>query len=390
MDTEKIFRDVLDEIAKENNYIDYKLQIKPISTGGANYTSVLYTGTISAAGKDDLKLFGKVANISEKMREDISPTLFDVERVAYTEILKVYEKIQNKHHIKDEDKLIFCKFYGFNSNAYQETAVLEDLSTKGFSLHDRFQTVDWPYASKAVEVLGKLHALSMCFKEEYPESFQKYCNLLSTLSEGVTDMFNKTFLTVLPIAKSAIYEDKMERFEAYFSKEENIDFTNMFKTGLRPVLAHMDYRPSNLMHRNNEDGSLDMIPVDLQTMRPASGILDLLYFIYLATDGAFRKKYYNNLIDLYYATLSRMLRAYGLNPDKVYSREDFDLELQERLPYGLMCAVFGLPVVTVESEDAPNLGDHDASLDMFQMKAGKLLPQRLNDVIDDYIAFGIL
>ncbi|XP_013192453.2 uncharacterized protein LOC106136449 [Amyelois transitella] len=382
MDTVKV-RGLLADIANEQNYEDYSIEITPISSGGANYTSVLFTAKISAPNKQDLELFGKVASINAQMREETPILFYDIERFAYTELAKIYENIERKHGIPKEDRLVLSKYYGSSAVTYEETIVFENLSAKGFTVHDRMKSVDWQYASKAIEVLAKFHALSMCYAEEYPESFKKHQNKFSL--DSMCTAYSKGLEMFLPFSTAVVKDENKERYKRFF---DNVDLKQLFQPVGKPVFVHGDYRPSNLMHRNNEDSSLDLIPVDLQTLLPGSGVLDLFYFIFTATDGAFRKQYYNNLIDHYYATLSRMLRAYGLNPDKAYSREDFDNELKERIHFGLVATALTLPLVTVEAEDAPDAAD--PSFNDLQMKTGKTLPERLNDIVDEFVLRDLL
>lgn len=78
-----------------------------------------------------------------------------------------------------------------------------------------------------------------------------------------------------------------------------------------------------------QDGTVQVIPVDLQTLRVGCGLSDFMYFVYTGSDGAFREQYYDQLVEHYYEQLCYQLRALDLNPDKVYPREDFDYELKE-------------------------------------------------------------
>lgn len=78
-----------------------------------------------------------------------------------------------------------------------------------------------------------------------------------------------------------------------------------------------------------QDGTIDLIPLDYQTIQAGSGVADLLYFIFSGSDAEFRATHYQKLIDRYYHSLSTTLRRLRLNPDKIYSREDFDYELQQ-------------------------------------------------------------
>lgn len=69
--------------------------------------------------------------------------------------------------------------------------------------------------------------------------------------------------------------------------------------------------------------------MDYQTLQPGSPIIDLLYFIFTATDGPFRDKYYQKLIDHYHSELGVALERLGLNIADKFSRTDFESELRE-------------------------------------------------------------
>lgn len=69
--------------------------------------------------------------------------------------------------------------------------------------------------------------------------------------------------------------------------------------------------------------------VDFQTIQGASPVVDLLYFIFTSSDEDFRQEYYDKLINHYYTELSAALKRLNLDPEKIYSRDDYDRELKE-------------------------------------------------------------
>lgn len=80
-----------------------------------------------------------------------------------------------------------------------------------------------------------------------------------------------------------------------------------------------------------KEETTDVIPVDYQTLQLGSPIIDLLNFIFTATDGPFRAKYYQKLIDHYYSEFSVALARLGLNVAHAFPRETFEAELKEVL-----------------------------------------------------------
>ncbi|KAJ8717581.1 hypothetical protein PYW07_005511 [Mythimna separata] len=384
------FNDLVHKIAQEQKFANYDLDVKPISSGGANYTSKLYTVTISE-GSRVLQMFAKIAAVGEQMRAHM-PKLYDTERYFYTKLDDLYEKIENDFKLPDEHKLAFPKFYGCNPAKYEETVVLENLVVDGYLAYDRMKAIDWPYASSAVKELAKFHAVSFAHWKYYPENFETVMEEFKFDFNMGDDGMKRHMETVTSRAIDLVDEQnkaKLARFfEAALSSPES--FAPEFKKSRRPVLGHGDYRPSNLMHKNLDDGKVEIKIVDLQTLQAGSPVTDLLYFIFTGSDEEFRAKYFDKLIDHYYTELSAAMRRLSLNPDEIFSREDFDFELKEKLPFGLTLAVFTLPVITVDTANAPEVNENLDISNFAIEKTSDLYAERLNGVVNDYVKWGIL
>ncbi|KAH9639057.1 hypothetical protein HF086_003588 [Spodoptera exigua] len=155
-DCKQSFKDLLHTIAKEQKFVDYSLDIKEISSGGANYTSKLFSVTVTE-GTNTLRLFCKVAAIGDKMRSQLDK-IYTTEHFFYTKLAKMYRNIEDQCEIPDELKLNLSKYYGSIIQLNEESMVLEDLVAAGYDTYDRFKSIDWPYAQAAVRELAKFHA----------------------------------------------------------------------------------------------------------------------------------------------------------------------------------------------------------------------------------------
>lgn len=78
-----------------------------------------------------------------------------------------------------------------------------------------------------------------------------------------------------------------------------------------------------------QNGECEVVPLDFQTIRCGSPVFDLLYFIDFGFGDDFRKTHFQATIDYYYSELCAALHRLNLNPHEIYSREDFEYELQE-------------------------------------------------------------
>lgn len=66
---EGVVRELVENIVFEEKLENYTINIKPISTDGANYTSILYKVTVTSKGREDINHFTKVALMSESIRK---------------------------------------------------------------------------------------------------------------------------------------------------------------------------------------------------------------------------------------------------------------------------------------------------------------------------------
>ncbi|CAH0695610.1 unnamed protein product [Spodoptera exigua] len=382
------FKDLLHKIAKEQKFVDYNLDIKEISSGGANYTSKLFSVTVTE-GTNTLRLFCKVAAIGEAMRAQLAK-IYETEHLFYTKLGKLYQTIEDQCGIPNELKLSVSKYYGSITKLNEEVMVLEDLVAAGYEAYDRFKSIDWPYAQAAVRELAKFHACAWAYGKQDPEGFDEVMkNVMfdidlenENMQIYMTNMKNKAVETVR--------DENKNKVQTYFESFNVATYTEVFKRSRRLVLGHGDFRPSNLMHKNLDDGSIAIKVVDLQTLQGGSPVTDLIYFIFTGSDEKFRAQYFDKLLDHYYSELSAAMKRLQLNPDEVFSREDFDYEMKEKLPFGLVLAAFTLPVVTVDTENAPQV---DESLDITSFnveKTSDLYAERLNGVVNDYVKWGIL
>ncbi|XP_072942313.1 uncharacterized protein [Epargyreus clarus] len=388
-DAESVLRDLIDKLLQEKQCKQKDLKMNAISTEGANYTSAVYTITLTT-DKEILELFAKVAIIAGEMRKHMNAdTIYETERIVYTKLVKVYETIQDKHNLPEEHRYVFPKCYAIESELGKETVIMENLAAKGYKPCSRFNSMDWEHAALSVEVLAKFHALSFAYAKEYPEEFEELAAKLVYKAASV-DKDDETII--------ALWVKMVERAldvidEKYKPKIRDMmmedDVFNKFNTPIgKPVMSHGDYRLSNILYRR-EGKTLKAIPVDYQLVHGGCPATDLIYLIFLGTDEEFRKQYYDQLLDHYYQHLCQALRRLDVDPVEVYPRETFDSHMQKRLPYALFLGVAILPIVVVEAESAPKMSE-DIDLQSFIVEPNALYASRFRGVVNDCVRRGAL
>jgi hypothetical protein len=242
---------VLDEVAKEHGYINYKLRVKALPPTGCNFTSQLFHASISAPNKKDIKLFAKASVVGEELRRHLPFRLFEIEAYVYRKLSKVFDKIQKENNVPEEHRLFMPKYYGGSEEYLREILVLQDISEIGYTTRDRMKTIDWDYASKSVEQLAKLHALSFAYEQMYPEDFKEATKVLvREWPAGNSPMSQMMQHSIYDKIIDKVREENKERLVNFFTNGITIDKMAYYKKPIKKrVLAHGDYRSSNLMHK---------------------------------------------------------------------------------------------------------------------------------------------
>lgn len=249
---EVTLRELLRTVAEKHYHHEYELKIKSFHSGGANYTSELFSVTLTSKDKEDLHLFAKVAIVGDRMRELMNATkMFAIEGFFYNELVKTYEDLQDKHGVVGDDRCEIPKFYGCNSKIGEETVVLEDLAARGYYGYNRHKSLDWYHASSAIEELAKFHALSFAYQNEQPEEFDRVMKYLwftkPNSDEAVKDAyFPKLISQALKHIANENHRERVMKFMEIDGAEMYERFNRPFG---HPVLIHGDYRTSNLFFK---------------------------------------------------------------------------------------------------------------------------------------------
>lgn len=246
----EIIKSVLRDCLTNRGFVNPKINIKDISSGGANYTSALYIVTV--AEDKELKLFVKVAVVGEKVRELMkATTLYRTEQLVYTKLVSIFSDLEEKYGVTGDDKFIFPEFFGSNPNVGEETVILEDLIAKGYHVYSRFKSVDWEYATSALKSLAKFHALSFAFRKEKPEEFNDIAEKLKYVntddSESGKAIWKQIIEGSVKVLKDDENKDRVLNF--LLQPDARKDFIK-FRSPLNVVVfSHGDYRTSNLLFK---------------------------------------------------------------------------------------------------------------------------------------------
>lgn len=125
-------------------------------------------------------------------------------------------------------------------------------------------------------------------------------------------------------------------------------------------------------------------------------MLDIVFFIFSATDKQLRAENYDNLIRIYYKHLSQHLTRLGSNPEKLFTFKDLLDQLKKFGQYGLISASMVLHLMTTKTEDNPDMDEIAERIKRGEIvdgymgvkEANSAYKSRMSDVIRDVVRLG--
>lgn len=135
--------------------------------------------------------------------------------------------------------------------------------------------------------------------------------------------------------------------------------------------------------------------IDWQLMRYCSPAMDLLYYIFGSTDKAFRDKYYEQLLQTYYGSLSKIVRELGSNPDTLFTYQDLLKELQQFGQYALWSGPMVKRSQLADPEDVVDLdefarGEEASMIRPFSGDKQAAFNELANDIVQDLYDLGYI
>lgn len=224
---------------------------------------------------------------------------------------------------------------------HKETMPLEMLRAAVKSLA-RFHAESYIYEENKSKELGRPYRIWEDYSEylQEPEQGMAWRN---TGRNGVID-FLKVF----------------SRFKAESNFSRHLDFIiPMLYDGAlalmkpsseyRNVVAHRDLWTNNILLKKCED-SYHAVLVDFQTVLYCSPMLDLSSLIFFNTTRSDRYNYTDELIDLYYDTISEELLIEDIQINEIMDKDTLIKAYNDSIMFGITQAALIVPIVSMTEE----------------------------------------
>lgn len=330
--------------------VDQKTTI--LTAPGEHYGSIMLALDVTvrkAGGKEQvLNLVAKLIPANEVLRIafDIGVT-FRKEVIAYTETIPALIELQKEYNVPEHQILdIFPKCYGArvsldeNKNQVDEDGVLifENLKLQGYKTEDRLVGFDLEATNIIIQDLAKFHAVPLALKLLKPHVFDEKVQPCLVKNNGLEQLPEEVGLafhnSIMDGAKD------IPELQKYLTRlQEIVDDAAANPYVNRPppnepwgTMAHSDFWVSNTMLlRDNNGKAIKNKIVDLQIMRYASAVRDLVFFLFTSVTNSVLEKHIDDFIKLYYNSFIAVLNDFHIDLAQ-FSWDAYIKELNEVAP----------------------------------------------------------
>ncbi|XP_047036540.1 uncharacterized protein LOC124642240 [Helicoverpa zea] len=385
----------INKVAHDKGIEDFEYTVDCISAKRANYIANVFRVEIRDTNSDenDISVIVKCLVYSE--RQVLFHKLHEREVLAYAKVISKFQQLQNVLYEHERLELSECLYS--NTEDANEVIILEDLKAKGYIADDKlvkFENLGIKEISAVISELAKFHALSFVFQTKETMTFAETKSDFHDLlyqdhflnKTKLRNYFFESFEMSLKVVKDEDAKKKLEKVDVKLLELLQM-YTKPSKTN---ILCHGDCWVNNMLFKHETE---KVSFIDFQAMRYANPVTDIMYFLYICTDSAFRTEHLELLKVIYYDNLKVFLNKFDIKAEEVYKKEDFNTDFEEFRAYGLLIAMIELRIVAMAAADESLLRGSrlDLSMDSSEIpEENELFKYKVNDVVQESVDNGVL
>ncbi|XP_050298073.1 uncharacterized protein LOC126737286 isoform X2 [Anthonomus grandis grandis] len=352
---------ILTKIAEAKCIKHYKAVADTVADIGNGFLSSFYKGEIH--NQDT----GEIISVGIKMEPPFAginfAKFYKNEEVFYKDFLPAILTLQAKTNMKDPFDNTATYFNSETGNI--NFIALENVSDKGYKLHDKMAYLNRECLEKIFKIYGKFHALSFVLRRRNWELYEKIHNQYSS---DMFQYFVKPEKNAIILKKSitAAYESLDHDSKVYNELEALSE--NCVKLYIKAseyrgkywCSTHGDCWSNNMLFKYSDNGQVEDIKlIDFQLARDGSPIHDLAYFFY---SGAAKEDLYriDEYLKIYHETFSNILKALGEDPEELFPFEALLNEWKENALLGVFLGIYLWQVKLLPKEKYQNIFNNPA------------------------------
>ncbi|GBP72868.1 hypothetical protein EVAR_48852_1 [Eumeta japonica] len=399
------------EFLKKQGVSEGKVVVEVVGKKGDNYIARVRRFVVQNDHEaKPFRMIVKIAPSDGKTRKMIQiVTLFKNESLIYNELLPKYKQFEQSAAVPEECKLRLPVCYGIHLEAPHECIALEDLNESGFYIANRLKSLTEDEVKLIISDLAKFHALGFVFRVRENGAFEKLkSGLQNTWSYYETAEEFKAYMKFLETQVESVLDenDFKERLKGILPSFATLA-VDMHESDLyseSTIIIQGDCWTNNLLFKREGATPVEAVMLDYQLSRISSPAVDLHYLIFNCTDSETRNGRYSEWLDYYYDNFTKYIAFYDLKASDVYSRYNFNVDLQKYAKYSLALTLMLASMLVRESEEAldfkeegidateMNVEKQFENLGVSNMKEAtfRRFKERVRGVVKDFISYGYI
>ncbi|XP_044746778.1 uncharacterized protein LOC123308255 [Coccinella septempunctata] len=240
----------------------------------------------------------------------------------YSKTIPIFRELAEEKHCEPFKNIPEC--YGTVERDEEFIIILQNLKPKGFRVHDILRPHDLDHLKLVLEAYANWHAFNFALRDQKPAIFEKlgrnmrgiektelfriYVNTLQKEIDFVVDFYKDR--------KKPHIAEKLKNLRKKVKNESRKCFVNEDEKYY--IVRHGDCWNNNFLFRYNENERPDQVVViDWQMGLLGSPLADVSQFI-LYCSSRKELEHLDELLKLYYDSLSRKLQELGSDPEKCF------------------------------------------------------------------------
>ncbi|XP_072377280.1 uncharacterized protein [Diabrotica undecimpunctata] len=347
------------QFLQDQKYEDYQIEFNGKPDKDTGYMSDIIFLTVKCTHSNEEKFLHVVLKHDFNQQRETVKNAFIIETLIYHTVLPTFRTFELRKNVEDVFDSAPKYFYSLNDKNAQ-VILIENVTNKGYRMHDRRKAFDMDHCKLILREYGKLHAISFAFRDQHPEEFKDLCKRfpdIHAIFAAQNDMQEYVKSRIEEMANVLKMTGDVElsvRLEAELEDAFKIEDKEIRAVDGQDVICHGDNWNNNYMFKYSLDDGREtpnsVMLLDWQLSGVRSPAHDLSNFLFL-TCSQKELDQLEDLLHIYHDALTDRLKLLGSSTN-LFTFDDLKRHWKGNSTFGLLGMVIDLNIAVKEDKNS--------------------------------------